>query len=73
MMTLLIITFILDYDYYEYCKQLDFKPADIKRSSLRTMAKHVRRAMLPDNHEVFSKSFAEGIQICKVIWSCSLC
>ena len=40
--------------------QLDFKPADIKHSSLRTMAKHVRRAMLPGNHEVFKKSFAEG-------------
>jgi hypothetical protein len=35
--------------------QLDFKPADIKHSSLHTMAKHVRRAMLPDNHEVFQK------------------
>ena len=32
--------------------QLDFKPADIKYSSLRTMAKHVRRAMLSGNHEV---------------------
>jgi hypothetical protein len=32
--------------------QLDFEPADIKHSSLRTMAKHVRRAMLPGNHEV---------------------
>jgi hypothetical protein len=40
--------------------QLDFKPADIKYSSLRTMAKHVRRAMLPGNHEVSKKSFAEG-------------
>ncbi len=31
--------------------QLDvkFKPADVKHSSLRTMAKHVRRAMLPGN------------------------
>ena len=44
------------------CLQLDFKPADIKHSSLRTTAKHVRRAMLPDNHEVFQKSFAEGLQ-----------
>ena len=42
------------------CIQLDFKPADIKHSSLRTMAKHVRRAMLPGNHEVFQRSFAEG-------------
>ena len=40
--------------------QLDFKPADIEHSSLRTMAKHVRRAMLPGNHEVFKRSFAEG-------------
>ena len=39
---------------------MDFKPADIKHSSLRTMAKHVRRAMLPGNHEVFQRSFAEG-------------
>ena len=42
------------------CFQLDFQPADIKHSSLRTMAKHVRRAMLPGNHEVFKRSFAEG-------------
>ena len=42
------------------CIQLDFKPADIKHSSLRTMAKHVRRAMLPGNHQVFTRSFAEG-------------
>jgi hypothetical protein len=40
--------------------QLDFKPADIKHSSLCTMAKHVRRAMLQGNHEVFKTSFAEG-------------
>ena len=40
--------------------QLDFQPADIKHSSLRTMAKHVRRAMLPGNDEVFQRSFAEG-------------
>ncbi len=31
---------------------MDFKPADIKHSLLSTMAKHVRRAMLPRNHEV---------------------
>jgi hypothetical protein len=42
------------------CIQLDFKPADIKHSTLRTMARHVRRAMLPGNHEVFKRSFAEG-------------
>ena len=46
--------------------QLDFKPADIKHSSLRTMAKHVRRAMLSGNNEVFKKSFPEGIQRCRV-------
>jgi hypothetical protein len=40
--------------------QLEFKPADIKHSSFRTMAQHVRRAMLPNNHTVFKKSFAEG-------------
>ncbi len=33
--------------------QLDFKPANIEHSSLRTMAKHVRRAMPPGNNEVF--------------------
>ncbi len=44
--------------------QLDFKQADIKHPSLRTMAKHVRRAMLPGNHEVFKKSFAEGTRFC---------
>ena len=48
--------------------QLDFKPADIKHSSLRTMAKHVRRAMLPGNHEVFQKSFTEGIFVAVVVW-----
>jgi hypothetical protein len=60
----------LNYEHYVLCNsytyydisviQLDFKPADIKHSSLRTMAKHVRRAMLPGNHEVFQRSFAEG-------------
>ena len=48
--------------------QLDFKPADIQHSSLRTMAKHVRRAMLPGNHEVFKKSFTEG----KICLSCCI-
>ena len=42
------------------CIQLKFEPADIKHSSLRTMARHVRRAMLPGNNEVFQRSFAEG-------------
>ena len=42
------------------CIQLDFKPADVKHSSLRTMARHVRRAMLPGNDEVLKRSFAEG-------------
>ncbi len=40
--------------------QLDFQPADIKHSSFRTMAKHVRRAMLPGNDTVYKKSFAKG-------------
>ena len=40
--------------------QLDFQPADITHSSFRTMSLHVRRAMLPGNHAVFKKSFAEG-------------
>ncbi len=40
--------------------KLDFQLADIKHSSLRTMDKHVRRAMLPENDEVFKRSFAEG-------------
>ncbi len=35
--------------------QHDFKPADIKHSSLRTMAKHVLCAMLQGNHEVFKR------------------
>ncbi len=47
--------------------QLDFKPADIPHTSLRTMAKHVRRAMLQGNHEVFEKSFAEGIFVTVVV------
>ena len=42
------------------CLQLDFQPADIKHSSFRTMAQHVRRAMLPNNDTIFQKSFAEG-------------
>ncbi len=49
--------------------QLDFKPADIKHSSLCTMAKHVLRAMLPGNYEVFKKSFAEGTRFCQDIWN----
>jgi hypothetical protein len=44
--------------------QLDFKPAHVKlrlkHSSLRTMAKAVRLATLPGNHDVFKTSFAEG-------------
>ena len=44
--------------------QLDFKPEEISYSSLRTMAKHVQRAMLPGNPEVFKKSFAEGTRFC---------
>jgi hypothetical protein len=47
--------------------QLDLQPADIPYTSLRTMAKHVRRAMLPGNHEVFQKSFAEGIFVTVVV------
>ena len=41
---------------------LHYRPADIPQSSLRTMAKDVRRAMLPNNDEVLKKSFAEGIE-----------
>jgi hypothetical protein len=44
-------------------RQLQYRPADIPHSSLRTMAKDVRRAMLPNNDEVLKKSFAEGIEI----------
>ena len=40
--------------------QLDFKPADVKHSSLRTMAKNVQRAMLPGT----SQSLAEGTRPC---------
>ncbi len=56
--------------YYVYsffdCSQLDFQPADIKHSSFRTMAQHVRRAMLPNNDTIFQKSFAEGW--CRSMW-----
>jgi hypothetical protein len=45
------------------CCQLHYRPADIPHSSLRTMARDVRRAMLPNNDEVLKKSFAEGIEI----------
>ena len=41
------------------CIQLDFKPADVKHSSLRTMARHVRRAMLPGNDEVLKRSLLD--------------
>ncbi len=44
------------------CWQLHYRPADIPHSSLRTMAKDVRRAMLPNNDEGLKKSFAEGIE-----------
>ena len=44
------------------CFQLHYRPADIPHSTLRTMAKDVRRAMLPNNDEVLNKSFAEGIE-----------
>ena len=44
------------------CCQLHHRPADIPQSSLRTMAKDVRRAMLPNIDEVLKKSFAEGIE-----------
>ena len=44
------------------CGQLHYRPADIPQSSLCTMAKDVRRAMLPNNDEVLKKSFAEGIE-----------
>jgi hypothetical protein len=44
------------------CFQLHYSPANIPHSSLRTMAKDVRRAMLPNNDEVLKKSFAEGIE-----------
>ena len=44
------------------CCHLHYRPADIPQSSLRTMSKDVRRAMLPDNDEVLKKSFAEGIE-----------
>ena len=44
------------------CFQLHYRPADIPHSTLRTMAKDVRRAMLPNNDEVLKKSFAEGIE-----------
>jgi hypothetical protein len=40
--------------------QLEFEPADICHSSLRTMAANVGRAMLQGNNEALKKSFAEG-------------
>jgi hypothetical protein len=58
--------------YNFFCLHLDLKPADIKHSSLRTMAKHVRRAMLPGNHEVFQKSLTEGNFVAVVVWQSSL-
>ena len=45
------------------CCQLHYRPADIPHSSLRTMARDVRRAMLHNNDEVLKTSFAEGIEI----------
>ena len=47
------------------CFKLHCSPADIPQSSLRTMSKDVRCAimMLPNNDEVLKKSFAERIEI----------
>ena len=42
--------------------QLHYRPADIPQSSLLTMSKDLRRAVLPNNDEVLKKSFAEGIE-----------
>ena len=43
--------------------QLHYRPADILQSSLRTMAKGVRCAMLPNNDESqLKKPVAEGIE-----------
>ena len=42
--------------------QLHYRPADIPQSSLLTMSKDVRRAMLPNNDEVLKKSFTKGIE-----------
>ena len=36
------------------------------------MAKHVRRAMLPGNNEVFKKSLAEGITTGRIVWHVEL-
>ena len=42
--------------------QLKFSPADIPHMSLRTMAKNVRRAMMPC--EIFKVELAEGENVC---------
>jgi hypothetical protein len=39
--------------------QLKFTPADIPHTSLRTMAKNVRRAMLPES-DIYKIELAEG-------------
>jgi hypothetical protein len=39
--------------------QLKFSPADIPHTSLRTMAKNVRRAMMPEC-EIYKIELAEG-------------
>ena len=44
------------------CFQLHYRPADIPHSSLCTMAKVVRRAMLPHIEEVFKKFLTEGME-----------
>ena len=41
------------------CFQLKFSPADIPHTSLRTMAKNVRRAMMPEC-EIYKIELAEG-------------
>jgi hypothetical protein len=59
--SIIMFRVLITYTFHDFmCIQLDFKLADIKHSSLRTMARHVRRAMLQGNHEVFKRSFAEG-------------
>jgi hypothetical protein len=57
----------MTYSYnYLFFWQLKFTPADIPHASLRTMAKNVRRAMLPES-DIYKIELAEGEPLIRAI------
>ena len=63
--------------YYVYsfcdCLQLDFQPADIKHSSFRTMAQHVRRAICPTMTRFFKNRLLKVGAVCAGLGIDALC